>query len=144
MAHLGNMERMAKIAWRLNANGKPSILQGQNARDYMRHYRTLHESLEWTKQFGAILYAGKKTIDDEPVHHLIFVATDNRQINRYFSAKTGLFVREEKIIGTEENTQILISEIRDYVREEKRLSCIPQSTQSFWIGLFHRVQNYIS
>ena len=107
-----------KIAWALSVDGKPSILQGQDARDYMRHYETLHESLEWTKQFQAILYAGEKNLGDESVHHLIFVASDNRQINRYFSRKTGLFVREEQITGTQENTQILVSEIRDYVREK--------------------------
>jgi hypothetical protein len=106
------------IAWTLGADGTASILQGQEARDYMRHYATLHESLEWKKQFEAILYAGQKTLGDESVHHLIFVAADNRQINRYFSTTTGLFIREEQVFETGENTQILISEIRDYVREE--------------------------
>lgn len=107
-----------KIAWRLDADGNPSILEGQDARDYMRHYESLHESLEWEKQFEAILYAGKKIVDGNPVHHLIFVANDNRQVNRYFSAESGLFVREEQVVTTKASTRILISEIRDYVREK--------------------------
>ena len=110
-----------KIAWRLDVDGKPSILQGQDARDYVRHYASLHESLEWTKQFATILYAGKKQIDNQSVDHLIFVATDNRQINRYFSSKSGLFVREEQIVGTKENTQIMISEIRSYAPDKNGL-----------------------
>ena len=56
-----------KIAWRLDVDGKPSILQGQDARDYVRHYASLHESLEWTKQFATILYAGEKKIDNQSV-----------------------------------------------------------------------------
>ncbi len=106
-----------KIAWNLDVDGNASILDGQDARDYMRHYGTMHQSLEWKNQFAAILYAGEKTSGDELVHHLIFVANDNRQINRYFSAESGLLIREEQINGTNENTQILISEIGDYVRE---------------------------
>lgn len=106
-----------KIAWNLDVNGNPSILNGQEARDYMRHYETMHESLEWKNQFAAILYAGEKTSGNEAVHHLIFVANDNRQINRYFSTESGLLIREEQINGATENPKILISEIRDYVRE---------------------------
>ena len=96
-----------KIAWNLDVNGNPSILNGQEARDYMRHYETMHESLEWKNQFAAILYAGEKTSGNEAVHHLIFVANDNRQINRYFSTESGLLIREEQINGATETHETL-------------------------------------
>ncbi len=107
-----------KLAWEIDVKGKPTLLEGQRARDYIRHYETLHESLEWSKQFNAILYAGKKTVQDTASHHLIFVAPDNRQINRYFSIESGLLIREEQVEGAGEDTQILVSEIGDYVRDE--------------------------
>ncbi|HBV63409.1 MAG TPA: hypothetical protein DEF45_10350 [Rhodopirellula sp.] len=107
-----------KIAWNIGVDGKATILDGQESRDYMRHYETMHESLEWQQQFTAILYSGEKTISNENVNHLIFVANDNRQINRYFSTKTGLLVREEQITGTDKDTYCLISEIREYVRDD--------------------------
>jgi len=83
-----------------------------------RHYETLHESLEWKNQYSAILYAGKKTVQNTLSHHLIFLASDNRQINRYFSVESGFLIREEQIYETDEHAQILISEIGDYVAEK--------------------------
>lgn len=106
-----------KLAWRIDVHGNPSLLKGQEARDFIRHNSTMHESLEWTKQFDTILYAGKKTVQDDVTHHLIFVAADKRQINRYFSVKTGLLIREEHVIGTGENIQMMVSEIGNYFRD---------------------------
>ncbi|MFK7767595.1 MAG: hypothetical protein AB8B55_10270 [Mariniblastus sp.] len=107
-----------KIAWRIDTAGAPTILDGQKARDYIRHNKPLHQSLEWSNEFSAIVYVGEKSIDKTGVHHLIFVAADNSQINRYFLAESGLLVREEQIIEGDQKKQILISEIRNYVREE--------------------------
>lgn len=108
-----------KIAWRIDVNGNPTVLEGQESRDYIRHYESLQESLEWRRQYRAIHDAGVKTISGEDMHHLIFVAEDNRQINRYFSIKTGLFVREEQIFELNGKTQMLISEIGDYQPDER-------------------------
>lgn len=107
-----------KLAWEIGVDGKPIILEGQEARDYIRHYGTMHESLEWPKQFDAILCAGKKTVQDSAAYHLIFVASDHTQINRYFSIETGFLIREEHINEKGQDTQILVSEIGDYVREK--------------------------
>jgi hypothetical protein len=107
-----------KLAWQINADGEPALLKGQQARDYIRHYETLHESLEWTKQFDAILYAGTKTVQETKTHHLIFVAPDKRQVNRYFSVETGLLIREEQIECFGKDMQIIVSEIGDYIREK--------------------------
>jgi uncharacterized protein (DUF1330 family) len=106
------------VAWQIDVSGKATILKDQEARDYIRHNATMHESLEWPKEFNAILYAGKKTVQDTASHHLVFVATDNKQINRYFSIENGLLIREEQIVGTGQNMQILVSEIGNYVREK--------------------------
>lgn len=105
-------------AWRIDVKGKPTLLTGQEARDYIRHYKTVHESLEWFKQFDAILYAGRKNVQDTLTNHLIFVASDNRQINRYFSVESGLLIREEQVDGKGKSMQILISEIGEYALEK--------------------------
>ena len=107
-----------KLAWWIDKDGKPRLLQGQEARDFIRHNSTVNEALDWRKQFAAILYAGEKTVEGSQTHHLIFVAADNRQINRYFSVESGLLIREEQVIGSGQSIQILISEIGDYVREK--------------------------
>lgn len=107
-----------KLAWRIDVDGKPALLKGQEAQDFIRHNAVLHESLEWQKRFEAIYFAGKKTVQGSQAHHLIFVASDNRQINRYFSVESGLLIREEQVVGTGQSMQIQISEIGDYVREK--------------------------
>ena len=107
-----------KIAWRIDVAGEPTLLTGQEAQDFIRHNKTLHGSLEWQNQFDVILYAGKKTIQSVETHHLIFVAPDNRQINRYFSVKSGLLTREEQVTGKGTNMLVQISEIGNYVREK--------------------------
>ena len=107
-----------KLAWRIERDGTPNLANGQEARDYIRHNSSLHESLEWQKQFDAILYAGRKTVSSSQVHHLVFVAPDNRQINRYFSVESGLLIREEQVTGTGQSLQILVSEIKDYERDK--------------------------
>ena len=107
-----------KIAWQVDAAGEPTLLKGQEARDFIRHNASLNESLGWQNEFDAICYAGKKTVQGSKTHHLIFVSSDNRQINRYFSVESGLLIREEQIVGTGKSMQILISEIGDYVREK--------------------------
>ena len=107
-----------KIAWQVDVKGEPTLLKGQEARDFIRHNASLNEVLGWRNEFDAICYAGKKTVQDSQAHHLIFVASDKRQINRYFSVESGLLIREEQIVGTGKSMQILISEIRDYAREK--------------------------
>jgi len=103
-----------KIAWSISEHGTTSILKGQEARDYIRHHKTLHESLAWPEQFETIKYVGDKTIDGNETRHLIFVDSDNRQINRYFSVETGLLIREEQFVGP--NNSLQISEVSDYHR----------------------------
>ena len=49
-----------KLAWEIDVKGKPTLLEGQRARDYIRHYETLHESLEWSKQFNVDPVCGQK------------------------------------------------------------------------------------
>ena len=102
-----------KIAWKMDRNKKPIILRGQSARDYIRHNSTVHESLRWKSQFKVIKYAGEKTIDGTRLNHLIFLDADKRQINRYFSVESGLFVREEVMIG-ENPIRLLVSTMSDY------------------------------
>ena len=103
-----------EIAWRVNADGEAQVLTGQERRDFMRHNSTVHESLEWINQYEAILHVGKKTIQNQEVDHLIFVAADNRQINRYFSTTSGLLIQEEQVIAWNGGSVIQISEISDY------------------------------
>lgn len=106
-----------KVAWSISSDGSPFLLSGQEARDYIRHYESLHESLEWLKQSRAIKNVGVKTIGDTPVHHLVFLSEDNRQISRYFSVETGLFIREEAIAGEGDESEIIVSEIGNYTRD---------------------------
>ena len=106
-----------KIAWQIDIKGQPKILTGQSARDYMRHYSTLHEALNWTKQFKNIEYVKKTSLGKTPVHHLVFHASDGRKIDRFFDVETGLFVREEQKTA-DENETFMVSEIMDYTKEE--------------------------
>ena len=103
-----------KIAWSISEHGTASVLKGQEASDFIRHHKTLHGSLAWPEQFETIRYVGDKTIDGNETRHLIFVDSDNRQINRYFSVETGLLIREEQFVGP--NNSLQISEISDYQR----------------------------
>ena len=120
-----------KIAWQVDAVGEPTLLKGQEARDYIRHNASLDESLGWQNEFDAICYAGKKTVQGSQTHHLIFVSSDNRQINRYFSVESGLLIREEQIVGTGKSMKILISEIGDYVREKDGVLSSRQRVNNF-------------
>ncbi|MCH2182462.1 MAG: hypothetical protein MK108_10695 [Mariniblastus sp.] len=106
-----------KIAWQIDTQGQPKILTGQEARDYMRHYSTLHEALNWRKQFETIEYVKETTLDKTPVHHLAFHTSDGRKIDRFFDVQTGLFVREEQKTS-DENETFMVSEIKDYVKEK--------------------------
>ena len=115
-----------KIAGQLDNAGVPSILDGPQAAEYIRHHETLHESLEWKNQYDAILYAGGKKIDDEEVQHLIFITADHLSVNRYFSKATGLFIREEIVTAVDGKTEILVSKIQDYAEEENG-SLVPRS-----------------
>jgi len=101
-----------KIAWSISEHGTANIMKDQEALDFVRHHKTLHESLAWPDQFEAIKYAGKKTIDDVETNHLIFIASNNRQINRYFSVKSGLLIRDEQFVGPANSFQV--SNIADY------------------------------
>ena len=101
-----------KIGWSISEHGTASIMKEQEAKEFIRHHKTLHESLAWPDQFEAIKYAGKKTIGTVKTNHLIFIASNNRQINRYFSVGSGLLIREEQFVGPTNSFQI--SEISDY------------------------------
>ena len=92
----------------IDLDGKPTLMKGQEARDYIRYYETMHPSLEWAKTVRCrVLYAGKTTrCEGSETHHLIFVPSENRQINRYFSVKSGLLTREEQVTGTGEDMLI--------------------------------------
>ena len=103
-----------KIAWSISEHGTASILKGQEAHDYIRHHKTLHGALAWPEQFETIKCVGDKTIDGNETRHLIFIESSNRQINRYFSVDTGLLIREEQFVGS--NNSLQISEISDYQR----------------------------
>ena len=103
-----------EIAWRVESDGEVQILTGQELRDFMRHNSTVHESLEWINQYESIFHVGKKTIQNQEVDHLIFVAADNRQINRYFSTASGLLIQEEQVVAWNGGSVIQISEISDY------------------------------
>ena len=120
-----------KIAWQVDVKGEPTLLKGQEAQDFIRHNASLNESLGWQNEFDAICYAGKKTVQDSQAQHLIFVASDNRQINRYFSVESGLLIREEQIVGAGKSTQLLISEIGDYVRENNGVLTSRQRVNHF-------------
>ena len=106
-----------KIAWQIDIKGQPKILTGQAARDYIRHYSTLHEALNWTKQFKTIEYVKETALGKVPVHHLVFHASDGRKIDRFFEVETGLFVREEQETA-DENETFMVSEIKDYVKDK--------------------------
>ena len=103
-----------ETAWRVHADGEAQVMTGQERRDFMRHNSTVHESLVWINQYESIFHVGKKTIQNQKVDHLIFVAADNRQINRYFSTTSGLLIQEEQVIAWNGGSAIQISEISDY------------------------------
>ena len=103
-----------EIAWRVESDDEVQILTGQERRDFMRHNSTIHESLEWINQYESIFHVDKKTIQNQEVDHLIFVAADNRQINRYFSTASGLLIQEEQVVAWNGGSVIQISEISDY------------------------------
>ena len=88
-----------KIAWSIDEHGTAEILKGQVATDFIRDNSTVHESLSWEEPSFKISYAGRKDINGVQTNHLIFVAEDNRQINRYFSTESGLLLREERFVG---------------------------------------------
>ena len=102
-----------KIAWRIDKHGKPTVLSGLEAQEYIRQYSTVHEALAWKRQFKNIEYAGKATIGTSEAYRLVFHAANGQKVTRFFDTTNGLFVREERDIAGEVPTH-LVSEILDY------------------------------
>lgn len=103
-----------KTAWYIDPEGKVHQLKGSQLADYLRHYTTVHEALEWPKQFTKIECINRKQINGKEVYQVEFTPKDGRAITRYFSVDTGLFLREVQKID-KQGTEV-VSDIADYRR----------------------------
>lgn len=83
-----------KTVWQVDFDGTARILEGDEAKEYLRHNTTVHEALAWSSQYDQIDYVERTVFDDRPVHHLRFRGAGQPEIHRYFDVESGLFVRE--------------------------------------------------
>lgn len=103
-----------KTAWYIDPEGKVHYLKGPQLVDYLRHYTTVHEALEWPKQFTKIDCVSRKRIGGKEAFQVEFTPKHGHAITRYFSVDTGLFLRE--VQKTDKKGTEAVSDIADYRR----------------------------
>ena len=103
-----------KTAWYIDAEGMVYRLKGPQLTDYLRHYTTVHEALEWPKQFAKIDCVGRKQIHGKRAYQVEFTSRDGVTLTRFFAVDSGLFLREVQKV--DKRGTLVVSDISDYRR----------------------------
>ena len=103
-----------KRAWLVAADGSVTDLQGDQLRDYLAHYSTVHEALEWSKQYEKINCVGRRSLLGGKAFEVHFIPKDGPTIVRFFDDDSGLFIREQRVL--DEQGTLLVSDMSDYRR----------------------------